>query len=241
MGDRKFKFTLAALLGAGDTITGAALDPDYSPDLDLRLKPPYVADTVTLIADIRDKHGKRAGQQGDIGTLTLAEQKLVKALLALMSQARETAKRAFMSNTVKLHDQFCVGKGDKMVNGILSNARIISASAKTTDNATALAAKGWLAADTQNLDAAIAAAVAGLQPQKPSKSEEVEMTAYLNTEANDLYDRLLDIQNAADLEWPAADPANVAVRAKFLLGVFPYGGSGGTTPPTPPTPPAPKP
>jgi hypothetical protein len=67
------------------------------------------------------------------------------------------------------------------------------------------------------------------------------MTAYLNTEANDLYDRLLDIQNAADLEWPAADPANVAVRAKFLLGVFPYGGSGGTTPPTPPTPPAPKP
>ena len=150
MGDRKFKFTLAALLGAGDTITGAALDPDYSPDLDLRLKPPYVADTVTLIADIRDKHGKRAGQQGDIGTLTLAEQKLVKALLALMSQARETAKRAFMSNTVKLHDQFCVGKGDKTVNGILSNARIISASAKTTDNATALAAKGWLAADTQN-------------------------------------------------------------------------------------------
>jgi hypothetical protein len=65
----------------------------------------------------------------------------------------------------------------------------------------------------------------------------VGQTAFVNTEANDLYDRLLDIQNAADLEWPEDDPANVAARAKFLLGVFPYGGgSGGTTPPTPPAP-----
>jgi hypothetical protein len=238
MSDRKFKCTMVALLGAGDTITGAALDPDYSPDLDLRLKPPYVADTVTLIADIRDKHGKRAGQQGDIGTLSLAEQKLIKALLALMSQTRETAKRAFKGNNVKLHDQFCVGKSDKTVNGILGNARIISASAKTTDNATALAAKGWLAADTQNLDAAIAAAVAGLQSQQPGKSEELGQTAFLVSESNDLYDRLLDIQNAADLQWPANDPSNVTVRAKFMLDTFPFD-RGTTTPPTPPTPPAP--
>ena len=144
MSNRKFKCSLFALLGAGDIITGAALDTDYATALNLRLKPPYVADTVTLIADIRAKHTARAGQQGDIGTLTLAEQKLVKALLALMSQARETAKRAFMSNTVKLHDQFCMGKSDKSAAGILGNARIISASIKTTDNAPALAAKGWL-------------------------------------------------------------------------------------------------
>ena len=238
MSDRKFKCTMVALLGAGDTITGAALDAAYAPPLNLRLKPPYLADTVTLIADIRDKHGKRAGQQGDFGTLSLAEQKLIKALLALMSQTRETAKRAFKGNNVKLHDQFCVGKSDKTVNGILGNARIISASAKTTDNATALAAKGWLAADTQNLDAAIAAAVAGLQSQQPGKSEELGQTAFLVSESNDLYDRLLDIQNAADLQWPANDPSNVTVRAKFMLDTFPFD-RGTTTPPTPPTPPAP--
>jgi hypothetical protein len=74
MSNRKFKCSLVALLGAGDTITGAALDTDYAPDLNLRLKPPYVADTVALIADIRAKHTERAGQQGDIGTLTLAEE-----------------------------------------------------------------------------------------------------------------------------------------------------------------------
>ncbi len=45
----------------------------------------------------------------------------------------------------------------------------------------------------------------------------------LEAEGNDLYGRLPDIQNAANLEWPADDPTNVAVRAKFLLGVFPYG------------------
>jgi len=40
------------------------------------------------------------------------------------------------------------------------------------------------------------------------------------------------IQNAADLEWPATDPANVGVRGEFLLGYFPVSRYGGNhTPP----------
>jgi hypothetical protein len=243
MSQRKYKCKLIDLLTAGDTITGAALDPLYATSLNLRLAPPYISDSVALIADIRSKHTARAGKQGDIGTLTLAEQKLLKALLDLMSKARETAKRAFKGDKVKLHDQFCMGKGktDKSAAGILSNGRIISGAIKSTDNAAAMLAKGWLPADTQKLDAAIAAAAAGLLPQQPGKSEEKEQTAFLVSEGNDLYDRLLDIQNAADIEWPASDPANVAVRAKFLLGVFPYYYDSGGDEPTPPTPPAPNP
>ena len=240
MAERKFKCTLFALLGAGDTITGAALDTTYAPKLKLRLKDPYIQDTVDLILDIRTKQGERAGKQGDLGSLTVAEQALVKAVLTQTSKARETAKRAFKNNTVKLHDEFCVKKvhDDKSVGAILGNARIVLASLKKTENATALADKGWLAADTQKLDDAITAAAAGLTPLQPGKSDEIGQTAFLTSEGNDLYDRLLDIQNAVDLEWPEDDPANVAVRAKFLLGVFPYGGStGGATPP--PTPPAP--
>ena len=239
MSERKFKFNLYTLLGASDTITGAAQDTANAPALNLRLKPPYVTDTVTLTGDIRTKLEERAGKRGDLATLTVAERKLLKAVLNPMSQARETAKRAFKGNNVKLHDEFCVGLSDKSAGSILGNARIVSASLKKTENVSALADKGWLDADTQKLDDAIAAAAAGLQPQQPGKSDERGQTAFLNTEANDLYDRLLDIQNAADLEWPADDPANVAVRAKFLLGVFPYGSpSSGTTPP--PTPPAPQ-
>jgi hypothetical protein len=40
-------------------------------------------------------------------------------------------------------------------------------------------------------------------------------------------------QNAADLEWPATDPANAGVRVEFLLGIFPtdHGGNHAPTPP----------
>ena len=46
------------------------------------------------------------------------------------------------------------------------------------------------------------------------------------------------LQNAADLEWPASDPANAGVRGEFLLGIFPpdHGGNHAPTPtPTPAT------
>jgi hypothetical protein len=49
-----------------------------------------------------------------------------------------------------------------------------------------------------------------------------------------------DFENAADLEWPASDPANAGVRGEFLLGIFPpdHGGNHAPTPttPTPQTP-----
>jgi hypothetical protein len=44
-------------------------------------------------------------------------------------------------------------------------------------------------------------------------------------------------QNAADLEWPASDPANAGVRDEFRLNTFQPSG-GGSTPPAPTPPPA---
>jgi hypothetical protein len=37
----------------------------------------------------------------------------------------------------------------------------------------------------------------------------------------DAYEHILTIQNAADLEFPATDPANAPARAEFKLGIFP--------------------
>jgi hypothetical protein len=37
----------------------------------------------------------------------------------------------------------------------------------------------------------------------------------------DAYEHILTIQNAADLEFPATDPANAPQRAEFRLGIFP--------------------
>jgi hypothetical protein len=240
MSDRKFKCSLYDLLGAGDNITGAAVNVDYAPRINLRLVPPYIADTVALILDIRTKISDQSGQQGTVDTLTLAQQQLVKAVARQTSAARETAKRAFKGSTVKLHDEFRVGQNAKKIGAILGDGRIVAASLKKTENLPALAGKGWLPADTQKLDDAIAAASDALKSETDAQGDGLGQTAFVNTEANDLYDRLLDIQNAADLEWPDSDPTNVAVRAKFMLGGFPYAGgsSGDTPPPTPPAPPA---
>lgn len=232
---RKFKGTLYDLLQAGDTITSAATNVDNAPRLNLRLRPPFADDTVALIADIRAKQAERAGKQADLGTLTQTQETAFKTLTGLTSQARETAKRAFKGNSVNLHDEFRVGQGTNAAGTILGDARIILASLQKADNAAAMAGKGWLTADTDKLDAAIGAAGSGVQFGTEGSGDELGQTAWLNKEADDLYDRLLDIQNAADLEWPDAVPADVAIRAKFLLGVFPY------NKPTPPPAPAPAP
>lgn len=241
MSDRKFKCPLYDLLSAGDTITGTALATPYVTRMKVRLKDPFIDDTVALILDIRTEINNQSSQYGDVDTLTLAQQNLVKAVASQMSRARETAKRAFKGNKVKLHDEFRVGQNPRTIGKILGDARIVLASLQKTENVAPLNGKGWLDTDTQALDDAITAAANALKSETDGQGDSLGETSVVNFKANNLYDRLLDIQQAADLEWPVNDPANVAVRAKFLLGVFPYGsGSGGSTPPpTPPTPPAP--
>jgi hypothetical protein len=52
-------------------------------------------------------------------------------------------------------------------------------------------------------------------------------------DAADAYEHILTIQNAADLKFPATDPANAPARAEFKLGIFPPDHH---VPPTTPTP-----
>ena len=63
-----------------------------------------------------------------------------------------------------------------------------------------------------------------------------DTTAQKDTDAATLYENILTIQNAADLEWPATDPANAGVRDELLLGIFPPDHGGNHTPPPTPTP-----
>jgi hypothetical protein len=53
--------------------------------------------------------------------------------------------------------------------------------------------------------------------------------------------QMLRRQNAADLEFPATDPANAPVRAEFRLGIFPPDHHVPPATPTPPAPVTPKP
>jgi hypothetical protein len=48
--------------------------------------------------------------------------------------------------------------------------------------------------------------------------------------------QIIHFQNAADLQWPATDPANLGVRDEFRLGIFPPDHGGNHTPAPAPTP-----
>ena len=91
------------------------------------------------------------------------------------------------------------------------------------ENAAALAAKGWIAGDTTALAAAITAVENGETGQELGKTVRIAATDERNGAANDLYEGLLTIQNAANIQWPERVEANRAVRREFRLDVFPPG------------------
>ena len=177
-----------------------------------------------------------------MGTLTQQQDALLKQLNKCTGRARQTASLAFKNDPVKLHEQFQVGVTEPGgLGSILQRARIILASVKDADNLAALKAKGWIDADTAALDAAIKALAATDTTQETGKGDAKDATGARNRNANDLYDRLQTIQNAADLQWPADIAANAGVRDEFRLNTFPPrigGNDKKPEPPKPPTPPA---
>ena len=139
-----------------------------------------------------------------------------------MNQARKTAKLAFPGQTVKLHQEFQIGAHEKNdLGAVLGRADIIIASIQTTANFVAFRAKGWTDADTVAFKAVRGTFPTSTQTQQTGKGDAKDATTLKDTDAADLYERLLTIQNAANLQWPATDPANAGVRDEFCLNTFP--------------------
>jgi hypothetical protein len=151
--------------------------------------------------------------------------------------AKKSAKKAFKGQDVKLRSEFQVGINKPQdLASILSRARIIRDASKDADNAAALAKVGWIAADTTALDDAIGALGSKDTAQESQKNQGVQSTTDRNTDANNLYDALLAIQNAANLQFKANDPANTKVRADFRLDTFPPAGGSPAKPAPAPAP-----
>jgi hypothetical protein len=110
-------------------------------------------------------------------------------------------------------------------------------------NLAALKLKGWTDADTTAFVAARQSLGTVNVTQQTAKGGAKVTTGQKDADAADLYERLLTIQNAADLQWPATDPANAGVRDAFCLNTFPPTQSHGSGPqppaPVPATTPAP--
>jgi len=236
-----FNFPLPVLLQDGDTIVTAA--EANAAALTARLPAGFLAATRPLIQQVSDQDAAQKGLAGTAGTLTAEQDAKLATLTASTTNLRETAKKAFKGNTVKLHDEFQVGINKPSgLGAVIQRARIMLASAQTAENAAALQTKGWIAADTTALSDAITALDDTDNVQEDAKVEATGGTGTRNRTANELYDRLLTIQNAANLQWPEINSANDTIRAKFRLGLFPPSRAGGSgKPPTPPTPTPPTP
>ena len=154
-----------------------------------------------------------------------------------MAQAAKTAKLSFPGQTVKLHQEFQIGAHNKNdLGSYLGRVDIVLGSVNDAANLAAMKLKGWTDAETTTFQTARDGFGPAEQYRVKSISGAKDTTAQKNADAATLYENILTIQNAADLEWPASDPANAGVRGEFLLGIFPPDHGGNHTPAPTPTP-----
>lgn len=232
----KFHFPLATLLRDSEAITAAA---EKHTELSARLPANNVTEARALLGQVSSGVTGQKGKLADVGTLTAAQNTSLQTLRTWMSRARQTATLAFPGQTVKLHEEFQVGVTTPTdLGSILSRADIILAAVKKAGNLATLKLKGWLDADTTAFAAARSKLGSEDVTQETAKGGAKDATGSRNRVANDLYDHLLTIQNAADLQWPAENSAHAGLRDEFRLSTFPPrgGGNGGATPPAPPAP-----
>src|ERR1017187_5318072 len=228
-------FPIAILTHNGKLITDAAV---ANAAVAARLPANYVTDAIAALAKVnKDVAGQKIAH-GELGNLTPVQHTNLDTLQYWMQQARETAKLAFPGQSVKLHQEFQVGiNSPHGLDSILSRADIILASVQNAANLPTLKLKGWTDAETASFVAARGNFGTVEQAQAQDKGGAKVSTTVKNQDAADLYERLLTIQHAANLQWPVTDPANAGIRDQFRLNTFPPAGGNGTTP-TPPTPPA---
>ena len=207
-----------------------------------RQDPNQLADTATVHGKVKAQAVDQKQKRAQTGVLTKVQLDKIHVFQKETHDARESAKLAFKGQNVKLTEVFQVGVHKPHdLQSQLQRGRTILAGCQATENAPALASKGWTAADTAKLDAAIQAIESDKTLLENAKDASVGSTGQKNTLADDLYDRLLTIQNAANRQWPDTDPANAQTRADFRFGKFPPKDHGGHHVEPTPTPPAPTP
>ena len=206
------------------------------PEITARLTAPYLAAADTLCQKVTGDVSGQKTAKGELGKLTAAQTQNLNTLHQCMAQAAKTAKLAFPGQTVKLHQEFQTGAHDANdLGSYLGRVDIVLGSIANAANLAAMKLKGWTDAETTVFQTARKGFGPAEQYRVKSISGAKDTTTQKNADAATLYENILTIQNAADLQWPAAAPANAGVRGEFLLGIFPPDHGGNHTPP--PTPP----
>jgi len=203
----------------GNLIVAAA---QKYPKVSARLAANYLTETTTALGKLPTDTTSQNIAKGETGNLTAAQQANLTVLLHCMSQARKTAKLAFPGQDVKLHQEFQIGLHDSHeLNAVLSRADTILAAVQLPANLPALKLRGWTDADTATFTTVRGTFPASTTTQQSGQSDAKKATGVKNTDAAVAYEHIITIQNAADLEFPATNPANAPARAEFKLGIFP--------------------
>jgi hypothetical protein len=235
MNNHRPHFPITTLTYNGSLIVAAG---QKYPKVAGRLPANYLADTTILIAKIPADVTGQKNARGETGNLTKAQQANLDLLLHYMNQARKTAKLAFPGQTVKLHQEFQIGAHDQNdLGAVLGRADTMIASVQTAVNLPAMKLKGWTDAETAAFANVRGTFPASTQTRESGQSDAKKATTLKDTDAASLYEHILTIQNAADLEFPAINPANAATRDEFRLNTFPPDNHAPPAPPQP-TPPA---
>jgi hypothetical protein len=206
----KFKAPLGILVQDGDSILLAA---EGRPEIIARLKTEFVPEIRQLHTELKTSVPAQASAKADTGELTQEQNRAMEDLKDMLAKARKTAKLAFPGQDVKLRQQFQVGNaGNLRLPLLLQSARIIEASCKAPANLPGMNGNGWTAAETTALHNRIEELDSTDREQEDSKGIGTGATGVRNDLANHLYDGLLKIQNAADLQYPESDPNNAPHR-----------------------------
>ena len=215
----KLHFDPDLLTTAGPRIVTAATG---LPAVIARLPDNYLAETAALIESIPGLQSSQKLQTGTTGTLTKAQNDALKTVNDWLQRARDTAKKAMPGEDVKLRADFQVGINKPVdLPSVKARALIVKNSCADADNFAKLKVKGWTAKDTTDFATAIAGLGTTDATQEGAKIDRKGDTGALHTALNDLFDHLVAIQNAGNLELPENNPANAQTRAKLLLGTFP--------------------
>jgi len=201
-----------------------------------RLPAGYTSAADTLCTKVSADVSAQKTAKGELGNLTTAQITSLNTMHHCMAQAQKTARLAFSGQTVKWHQEFQIGAGDQNALGaFLGRVDVVLGSIKVAANLAALKLKGWTDAETT----AFQTARDGFGPAEQYRVQSIggarDKTTLKDTDAALLYENILTIQNAADLQYPAHDPANAGARATFLLGVFPPDHGGNHAQPAPQT------
>ena len=227
-------FPTAILTHQGGLVIAAAKNHT---EIGTRLNPTYLTAADALCTQVAGEVTGQKTAKGELGNLTTAQQQNLTTLHQCMTQAAKTAKLAFPGQTVKLHQEFQIGAHDKNdLATFLSRCDTVLGAVTNTANLPTLKQKGWTDAETTAFQTARNA----FGPAETYRVQQIsgakDTTTQKNADAAKLYEFILTIQNAADLEWPASDPANAGVRGEFLLGIFPPDHGGNHAPASTPTP-----